>query len=531
MHPPLKLRAITFIGLASFTIGIIVIVGWVFNILSFQTIIPAYASMKFNTALGFIMLGSVMLLTQFRVSKYNSAFSILFSVLITAIGAISLLQTLFNFTAGIDQLFITDYRSVSGHLPYPGRMSINTAACFILLGLTFMGFGFKTRFINLVCQYLLTFVTAISAVALIGYLYGLSLFYNVNYSGSMAVHTALLFFFISIIASLLQPQIGITSLFTGKRVGNKVARRLLFLLVFIGVVFGALRIESQHLKLFSFNTGLAVLIICFLCAGIALAWYMVNWLNALDHSRHKAEQEVTLINQDLEKRVKDRSAKLVNLLVKYRESESKFKAAFEHSAMGMALVSLKGKWLQVNKTLCDMVGYKEQELLSMSFLDITHPDDSNKYGTLADEVLKDENRTGRIERRYVCKGGAVVWISVNIATVTNKKGGPVYFVSQFEDITERKKAEVCLKIAYSEIKKHVNNIEDIAWKQSHLIRSPLANLKGLTAILLANPTDHEILPHIKTELDRLDKVIIEMAEDAAGRGIKQTVACKRSFRR
>ncbi|MEO7211844.1 PAS domain S-box protein [Mucilaginibacter sp.] len=531
MYLPLKLKAVAYTGLISVVIGFIVIIGWVFNILSFQTIIPAYASMKFNTALGFILLGCILLLTQFRVTRYNTALSVFLSILVMAIGLISMLQTLFHFTLGIDQFFITDHPSINLHRPNPGRMSVNTAACFILLGLAFVGFSFKHRFIHLFAQYLLTFVTAISAVALIGYLYGFSLFYNVNYAGAMAIHTALLFLVISITASLLHPEIGVTGLFTGTRVGNKAARRLLFQFVFIGVVFGAFRMESRHLKLFSFNGGLAVLIICFLCAGLALAWYLVNWLNALDHSRHQAEQEVAVINRELEKRVRERSAKLNNLLVKFRESESKFKAAFEHSAIGMALVSLKGRWLQVNKTLCNMVGYKEQELLSMSFLDIAHPDDHNEYTTLADDILKEENRTGRIERRYICKDGAVVWISVNVATVTDKRGGPVYFVSQFEDITERKNAEVSLKTAYCEIKKHMHNIENIAWKQSHLIRSPLANLKGLTTILLENPADGETLLYIKNELDRLDKVIIEMAEDAAGRGVKKIIARNRSFKR
>ncbi|AMR31680.1 hypothetical protein A0256_09730 [Mucilaginibacter sp. PAMC 26640] len=530
MHLPFKLRAVTFSGIIGLIIGVTVTIGWIFKILSFQAIIPAYTAMKFNTALGFIFMGILLLVKQFQFTRYYWAITVFLSMIILIIGSISLLQTVFSFNTGIDQFFIIDDSDIARQVPYPGRMSVNTAACFILLGFSFLGFKFKNRFLDFLSQHLLTLVTAISSVALIGYLYGLSLFYNLNYAGAMPVHTSLLFFFISITASLLHPRIGITGLFTGKRVGNKVARRLLFLVVFIAVIFGALRIESKQLKLFSFDSGLAVLIICFLCAGLGLAWYMVNWLNALDDSRHEAEQEVRLINQELEKRVKERSAKLESLLIKFRDSESKFQAAFEHSAIGMALVSLKGKWLRVNKTLCDMVGYKEQELLSMSFLDITHPDDYLETDKLTNAVLENESRAGRIEKRYVCKNGSVVWISLNIATVLNKKGGPEYFVSQFEDITERKKAEACLKTAYREIKKHVSNIEDIAWKQSHLIRSPLANLKGLTALLLDNPGDSEILPHIKTELERLDLVIIEMAEDAAERGIKHVVARKRSFK-
>jgi two-component system, sporulation sensor kinase E len=127
----------------------------------------------------------------------------------------------------------------------------------------------------------------------------------------------------------------------------------------------------------------------------------------------------------------------------------------------------------------------------------------------------------------VCKNGTTVWVSINIATVTNKKGGALYFVSQFEDITERKKAEQRLKTAYKQIQDHVNSIQEIAWKQSHLIRSPLANLKGLVDILSRDPADQETINYIQVELDRLDTVIIEMAEDASIDGARQVVVTKR----
>ena len=83
------------------------------------------------------------------------------------------------------------------------------------------------------------------------------------------------------------------------------------------------------------------------------------------------------------------------------------------------------------------------------------------------------------------------------------------------DITERKKAEHDLKSAYERIQKHVSNIQDMAWKQSHLIRSPLANLKGLAAMLKEDPADNEVLDFIRDELNRMDNIIIEMAEEAS----------------
>ena len=85
----------------------------------------------------------------------------------------------------------------------------------------------------------------------------------------------------------------------------------------------------------------------------------------------------------------------------------------------------------------------------------------------------------------------------------------------FSDITERKNAEESLKTAYGRIRDQIQSIKDIAWKQSHLIRSPVANLKGLVALLKQDPMNSELINFISTELERLDNVIIDMAGDAS----------------
>jgi PAS domain S-box-containing protein len=530
MYSPIKLKAAVVAGSVSVLTGKLVVIGWLFHITVFETVIQNGTSMKFNTAISFILLGIALLLTQVQINKYYSAAFVTLSFFVTVIGFITLSEDLLHFNSGFDQLFITDTVSIAQKSLYPGRMSANTAVCFVLFGLAFLGFSAKNSFIHVISQYLLNLVTAISAVAIIGYLYGLSLFYDLNYIGSMAVHTAILFFFLSFTASLLHPELGITGLFTGKLVGNVMATRLFMAAVFVVVVFGALRIATHKYHEFSLKEGIEILIICFLCAGLALLWYMVNWLNKLDKSRYKAEKEVKVINEELEKRVEERSAKLLTLLSKLKQSELKFRAAFQHSAIGMALISLKGKWLKVNKSFCDMVGYKERELLTMSFRDLTHRDDLDFHINVMDEALNDKQEAFRVEKRYVCKNGSIVWVSINLATVMDNKGGPLYFVGQFENITERKKAEKELKAAYRQIKNHIGMIQDMTWRQSHVMRSPLANLKGLATLLQLDPSNNETLEFIHHELDKLDKIIIGMAEAAAGEGIIQIEARKRSFK-
>jgi signal transduction histidine kinase len=107
---------------------------------------------------------------------------------------------------------------------------------------------------------------------------------------------------------------------------------------------------------------------------------------------------------------------------------------------------------------------------------------------------------------------SVLWYYVRLSPITNDSKETLGMMMALYDITERKKAEHDLKSAYERIQKHVSNIQDMAWKQSHLIRSPLANLKGLAAMLKEDPADNEVLDFIRDELNRMDNIIIEMAD-------------------
>jgi signal transduction histidine kinase len=116
---------------------------------------------------------------------------------------------------------------------------------------------------------------------------------------------------------------------------------------------------------------------------------------------------------------------------------------------------------------------------------------------------------------YSQPDGSVTWFYVRLFPLTKDKQEIFGLMVELSDITERKSAEENLKTAYLKIQKHVDSIKEMAWKQSHLIRGPIANLKGLSAMLNDNPLDAEVLKFIELELERLDKVIIDMAEDAS----------------
>mgnify|MGYP001176031715 CR=1 FL=1 len=122
-------------------------------------------------------------------------------------------------------------------------------------------------------------------------------------------------------------------------------------------------------------------------------------------------------------------------------AENQFRGAFEHSALGMALVSTDGKWLKVNKKLCNIVGYSEKELLAKTFQEITHPDDLDADLNQVQLLLDDKITGYEMEKRYFHKDGHIVWVLLNVSLVRDTDRNPVHFVSQILDITHRKKTE------------------------------------------------------------------------------------------
>ena len=134
-----------------------------------------------------------------------------------------------------------------------------------------------------------------------------------------------------------------------------------------------------------------------------------------------------------------------NTEIKLNEIESRFESTFEQAAVGIALVSLKGKWLQVNRKLCEIVGYTKNELVALTFQNITHPDDLNTDLDYVRQLLSGEISSYSMEKRYLHKNGALVWINLTVSLVRKADKTANYFISVIEDIHTRKQIEDSLR--------------------------------------------------------------------------------------
>lgn len=162
-----------------------------------------------------------------------------------------------------------------------------------------------------------------------------------------------------------------------------------------------------------------------------------------------------------------------------RSSEERFSTAFESAPIGMALVSLEGQWLKVNRALCSLVGYSEEELLKRTYQELTHPDDLAENVRLARETLGGKLRSYEMEKRYFHKRGHIVKVLLSVSLARDDDGLPQHFISQIQDITERRRLEAQLLQSQK-----METVGKLAGGVAHEFNSIMTAIIGQSELLL-----------------------------------------------
>jgi diguanylate cyclase (GGDEF)-like protein/PAS domain S-box-containing protein len=130
---------------------------------------------------------------------------------------------------------------------------------------------------------------------------------------------------------------------------------------------------------------------------------------------------------------------------RHAHAQELFELVFEQAPIGMALLSPEGRWVRVNRALLQMTGYSSEELLSKTFQELTHPDDLAADLELVRQLLAGEIRDYQLEKRYFHADGHVIAAILSVSLMRDHEGRPVNFISQIQDITERKVIEEQLR--------------------------------------------------------------------------------------
>jgi PAS domain S-box-containing protein len=146
-----------------------------------------------------------------------------------------------------------------------------------------------------------------------------------------------------------------------------------------------------------------------------------------------------------------------------RASEERWRAIFENSAVGIALTDSSGVLIATNRAFQEMVGYTDEELKAMSFMDITYEEDRGTNRELADELWEGKRQQFQYEKRYRRKDGALIWVRVTSSLAPSTEAVPPFGMGIVEEITERKRAEEELRRSEDRLRLSIDTIPTMAW--------------------------------------------------------------------
>jgi formate hydrogenlyase transcriptional activator len=141
-----------------------------------------------------------------------------------------------------------------------------------------------------------------------------------------------------------------------------------------------------------------------------------------------------------------------------RKSEERWRSVYENSAIGVALTDLNGRFLAVNRAYEKMLGYSEEELRQLTFIEITEEDYRDSNWELVSELLEGKRQQFQVEKQYRRKDGNMLWVSNNVSLVPGTESMPRFIMALSEDITERKQAEEALRKSEDELRTTIETI-------------------------------------------------------------------------
>jgi PAS domain S-box-containing protein len=187
------------------------------------------------------------------------------------------------------------------------------------------------------------------------------------------------------------------------------------------------------------------------------------------------------------------------LLRRLEESEQRFRSTFEQAAVGITHVTLDGHFLLLNQRFCDIVGYTQDELLALTFQELTHPDDLDADLKNVRRVLAGEIQTFSMEKRYIHKGGSIVWVNLTVSLVREPSGDSTYLIGVIQDITERVQAEETLEKQRKELQLILDTVPATIWfkdKHNRILRinRAAAETMGMLVEDIEGKTAYELFP-------------------------------------
>ncbi|MDQ3038587.1 MAG: ATP-binding protein, partial [Pseudomonadota bacterium] len=454
----------------SVLIATLVLIGWSADIEPLKRILPGLVAMNPMTAVAFLLAG-LSLWLQPADAPASAAppsrrqLAMVAAAVVLGIGALKLAAAGLGWDAGVDQwLFADKLAGAEGGLP--NRMAPNTALNFLLLGFALFLLDVTTVRGRRPSEYLAALVGFGGFFGLVGYVFQLSFVEVMHERTPMALHTAIAFLLLTFAVLGARPQIGFMAVVTGPGLGGSLVRRLYPALVLAVMVTGWLRLEGERRGLYGLEVGLALYASAFIALSTILVARSAAWLH-----RAETERERVATARD--------EAQALNTLI------------LDNSLDVICVVDGEGRFVEVSAASLQLWGYAPSELVGRAYADLVHPDDAEKTGKVAAEIMAGQP-TGDFSNRYLRKDGS--HIDIDWSAIWSEADGLMFAVAR--DATQRKQAELAVSTLNAELSAQAvelqqtnSELESFSYSVSHDLRAPLRHIDGYAKMLQEDAGD------------------------------------------
>lgn len=445
-------------AIAVVALGATVLGGWMLEIAALKSALPGLASMKANTALSFLLLGTSLLVAGGKGSRSASPrLQAVLAAMVTLLGLLTLGEYAFAVDLGIDQLLFDAPDEPLSRAP-AGRMAVATALAFTLTGLALLLLDWRQGHIG--PQIAAAFGSLIGLFAVTGYAYDVSALYGVGAYSSMALHTAIGLVVINLGVLLARPQRGLIGIVTSENLGGVMARRLLPVALLAPFVIGWLRVQGERLGFYDSEVGVALVSVTYLVMFSALIWRTATVLRNSDQLRSMAERS-------------------------RRQQEAMLTGVIESAMDAIIVVDAEQRIVLFNPAAETVFGYMAADVLGGALEQLlpkryraAHADHLRSFaanGKGGPRMCEQRSAYGRRAN------GEEFPIEASISKVP--VDGELYFTVILRDITDRQRGETKLRVATVEADRANNAKSRFLAAASHDLRQPLAALRLYTDVL------------------------------------------------
>ncbi|MBM0744328.1 PAS domain S-box protein [Phormidium sp. CLA17] len=371
--------------------------------------------MKANTAIGFILSGCALRQLS-QPTRRSTRYAKSLAAIVVGLGLLTLIQYGFGVNLGIDQLLFRELATAVA-TSTPGRMSVNTALNFLLLGSALLLLS-KPRSFQPGIQAFTVVAFFIALLGLLGYIYNIQEFYGFGSYTKMAVHTAIAFIILSTGILCLHPDQGIMGIITSQNAGGVMARRLLLPVLVIPPILSGMILAGYRTKLYGGEVGLALSAIFSIFVFAVVIWLNARILGKIDIRRQRAEEQ--------------------------RQSEARFRSLTIATSQIVWTTSADGQVLEDSPSWRAFTGQTSEAYKEFGWLDAVHPDDRDQSAQKWTQAVATKSLY-ETEYRLRSAAGDYRYFWVRGVPVLANDGSIHEWIGTCTDITNRKDAELALR--------------------------------------------------------------------------------------